>query len=154
MWVGVALLVELAAITLWKRWYWFFPTRAVSEVYARYVGTEGLNAVFFRDFKINDTVFVDVTLLEAETDSAWRTLQADFKIPEPDSALLESLVDREHFVASFIAAKHIPDNQCSLGSGVLLFSYHQRTVCVFHTENEKQQYEVLHHNLGKTYIEK
>ncbi len=70
MWVGIIMLIELAAITLWKRWYWFFPSHAVSEVYTHYAGTEGLNVVFFKDFKINDSVFVDVTLIEAKTDSA------------------------------------------------------------------------------------
>lgn len=154
MWVSIALLVELAAITLWKRWYWFFPSRAVSEVYSRYAGTDSLNVVFFRDFKINDTLSVDVTYIEAKTDSAWAMLQSDFKIAEQDTILLGFVVDKEHIVTSCIAAKHLPDNQLSLGNSVLLFSYHQRAVCVFHTINEEQQYEVLHHNLKKQCEEK
>jgi len=137
MWVGIALLVELAVFTLWKRWYWFFPTHAVSEVYTRY-----------------DTTFLDVTLIEAKTDSAWTILQSDFNIPKLDSTLLEFVVDKEHIVTSCIAAKHIPDNQFPLGNSVLLFSYHQKAVCVFHALNERQQYEVLHHNLKKQYIGK
>jgi hypothetical protein len=40
MWVGLLLLVVVAAVTLCKRWYWFFPTRQVSPVYAKYAGTE------------------------------------------------------------------------------------------------------------------
>lgn len=81
MWVGIALLVELAAITLCKRWYWFFPSHEVSEVYTKYADTEGLNVVFFKDFQINDTTFLDVTLIEAKTDSAWEILQTDFNVP-------------------------------------------------------------------------
>ena len=154
MWVGIALLVELAAFTLWKRWYWFFPSHAVSEVYTRYADTDGLNVVFFKDFQINDTTFLDVTLIEAKTDSAWSMLQSDFKIPELDSVLLEFVVDKEHIVMSFIASKHIPDSQSLLDNSVLLFSYYQKAVCVFHALNERQQYEVLHHNLKKTYIGK
>lgn len=154
MWVGIALLVELAAFTLWKRWYWFFPTHAVSEVYTRYAGTDGLNVVFFKDLKINDSVYVDVTLIEAKTDSAWTILQSDFNIPKLDSTLLEFVVDKEKIVTSCIAAKHIPDNQFPLGNSVLLFSYHQKAVCVFHTINEKQQSEVLQYNLKKQYIGK
>ena len=78
MWVGVALLIELAAIMLWKRWYWFFPTHAVSGVYTKYAGTDGLNVVFFKDFKVNDTVFVDVTLLQAKDSADWERLVEDF----------------------------------------------------------------------------
>ena len=81
IWVGIALFIELAALTLWKRWYWFFPTHAVSEVYTRYAGTDGLNVVFFKDYRINDTTCTDVTLIEAKTDAAWEKLQTDFSIP-------------------------------------------------------------------------
>ena len=45
MWVGILLLLDLAVITLWKRWYWFFPSREVSEVYTRYAGNEDFNVV-------------------------------------------------------------------------------------------------------------
>lgn len=107
---------------------------------------DGVDATFIKDYKVNDTVCVDVTMLEAKTDSAWSMLQSDFKIPELDSVLLEFVVDKEHIVMSFIASMHIPDSQSLLDNSVLLFSYHQKAVCVFHALNERQQYEVLHHN--------
>lgn len=74
MWVGIALLIELAAFTLWKRWYWFFPSYSVSELYTKYAGTEGLDVAFVKDYRVNDTVFVDVTMLEARDTAIWNRL--------------------------------------------------------------------------------
>ena len=56
------------------------PFDQCSDLYKQYVAVEGINATYIKDYKVNDTVFVDVTLLEA-TDSMWHTLMKDFNIP-------------------------------------------------------------------------
>ena len=91
MWVGIALLIELAAITLWKRWYWFFPSYSVSELYTKYAGTEGLDVAFVKDYRVNDTVFVDVTMLETKDSLMWDSLKKDFKIMDIPKELEEQL---------------------------------------------------------------
>ena len=77
LWVGIGLLIELAAFTLWKRWYWFFPTHAVSEYYARYAGTEGINAAFVKDYRVNDTLLLNVTVLEFTDSVVWEQTCAE-----------------------------------------------------------------------------
>ncbi|MBP5536222.1 MAG: hypothetical protein J6X62_05450 [Bacteroidales bacterium] len=81
LWLLLAVVVEFAAITLWKRWYWFFPSLAVSEEYSRYKDVDGIRAAFLKDYRVNDTVTVDITLLEAANDAGWDILQHDFYIP-------------------------------------------------------------------------
>ena len=46
----------------------------VSEVYSKYVGMDGLDVTFLKDYPLSDSVAVDVTLIEATTDSAWAVL--------------------------------------------------------------------------------
>ncbi len=82
LWVGVLLLIELAAITLWKRWYWFFPQQQTSELYQRYAGAEGVDAAYVTDYRVNDSLFVDVTVLQATTDTAWSQLKKDLNVLE------------------------------------------------------------------------
>lgn len=82
LWVGVLLLIELAAITLWKRWYWFFPQQQTSELYQRYAGAEGVDAAYVTDYRVNDSLFVDVTVLQATTDTAWSQLKTDLNVLE------------------------------------------------------------------------
>ena len=150
MWVGIALLVELAAITLWKRWYWFFPTHAVSEVYTRYADTDGLNVVFFKDYKINDTVFVDVTLLEAKDTTAWEELCKDFDIASITQFPVEF---RESLTASnsysLRVIKDSTDTDCGVeySRNVIIFSYPKMSMCIFHNMNYKQYNAIVDKNV-------
>lgn len=146
--VGIILLVELAAITLWKRWYWFFPTGQVSEVYTKYAGTDGINVAFFKDYRINDTVFVDVTLLEAKDSVIWTTLKKDFEIPNP-SPDFQQLIDSGK---DLIYVKVIPKSTTTdtiltpYPNDVLAFSHLKRSLIVFHTKNKAEEHAVLFYN--------
>ncbi len=139
MWVGIALLVELAAFTLWKRWYWFFPTHAVSEVYTRYADTDGLNVVFFKDYKINDTVFVDVTFLEATTDSAWLLLQDEFNIMDFPP---EMSAPTDANTVNFWLAPHNdykqPMDSIIQHNDIIVVSFFNKAVAVFDIQSEKE----------------
>ena len=57
------------------------PERKCSQVYQRYAHVEGIQAAYVKDYRINDTLTVAVTLLEATTDSGWAALQEDFGLP-------------------------------------------------------------------------
>ena len=151
MWVGVALLIELAAITLWKRWYWFFPSSEVSELYTRYAGTEGLNVVFVKDFRIGDNIVVDVTLLESQTDSVWSMLQRDFSLAPPP---LDTLHPSDSNAVDFWYAPHenhsLPMDSVLLNNDIVVVSYHKRTVAVFDIEPESQIDAILNFQITNT----
>ena len=57
------------------------PYWQCSEVYKRYKDVEGVRATYIKDYRVNDTLTVGVTLLEATTDSGWAVLQEDFGLP-------------------------------------------------------------------------
>ena len=71
--VGVALVVVRCPRTV--------PWEQCSEVYKKYSQMDGINAAYIKDYRINDTLTIAVTLLEATTDSGWATLQEDFEVP-------------------------------------------------------------------------
>jgi len=152
MWVGVVLLIELAAFTLWKRWYWFFPTHAVSEVYSRYAGTDGLNVVFLKDFKVNDTLLLDVTLLEAKDSAGWATLKRDFGIPAP-SPIFQQRIDEGK---DLIHTKKVPkvsvtdSHPNTYPYDMLAISHLNRTIIVCHVESEAEKHAVIYRNLDKS----
>lgn len=150
--VGIILLVELAAITLWKRWYWFFSTGQVSEVYTKYAGTDGINVAFFKDYRINDTVFVDVTLLEAKDSVIWTTLKKDFEVPNP-SPDFQQLIDSGK---DLIYVKVIPKSTTtdtllnSYPNNLLAISHLKRTLTVFHVKNKEELNAIRHYNYDKS----
>lgn len=149
MWVVIAMFIELAAVTLWKRWYWFFPPRAVSELYTKYAGTAGLNAAFVKDYRVNDTVFVDVTLLEATTDSAWEMLQTDFNIPIIPEEYRE-LVAGNNSIDFRLAPKtdpRLPMDSVAENNDAIVVSRNKQTVCVFHISSKKQINDIFYSKL-------
>ena len=97
-------MIALGAITLVFRWHRIFPTDEVSELYTRYEHVEGLEVSYIKDFKVNDTVCVDVTMLEAKTDSAWTTIQTDFNVPIIPEEYQELLANYNS-VDSWLASK-------------------------------------------------
>ena len=50
------------------------PFDECSPLYRQYAGQEGIKASYMRDYPVDDTTLVDVTLLQATTDSAWESL--------------------------------------------------------------------------------
>ncbi len=83
---AVLALLVVGAIALWR---YVVPLRQVSDLYLRYEHADGIAASYIHNYRINDTLTLDVTLLEATTDSGWARLVRDFCIPRiedyPDS---------------------------------------------------------------------
>jgi hypothetical protein len=150
--VGIILLVELAAITLWKRWYWFFPTGQVSEVYTKYAGTDGINVAFFKDYRINDTVFVDVTILEANDSASWVSLKNDFEVPNPSPDFQQFIDNGEDLIYVKVIPKSTTTDTIldSYSNNLLAISHLNRTLTVFHVKNKTELHVVMHYNFDKS----
>ncbi len=147
LWVGLILVVELAAITLWKRWQWFFPSHAVSELYGRYAGHDGMKAAFVRDFKLNDSVFVDVTFLEARTDSAWARLREVFNVPPPEP---EDTLTAGKSVSGWLAPRgdyRAPMAEELTKNDYVVVSLGEQTVAVFQIQSDKQFEDIISYQL-------
>ena len=54
------------------------PFDECSPLYRQYAGHEDIEATFVKDYPVDDTTLVDVTLLRATTDSAWESLCHEF----------------------------------------------------------------------------
>lgn len=83
-WIIVALIALVEALTLFCifQWKYIFPSKEVSEIYTRYENVDEIAASFIKDYKVNDSVFVDVTMLEAKDSAGWAMLKQDFSVPE------------------------------------------------------------------------
>lgn len=111
------------------RWPRTVPYEQCSEVYKQYCEKGGVSAAYIKDFKVNDTLTVGVTLLEATTDSGWMMLKEDFGI----GASPQEIGDTVHSVGF----KLVPtkDTNSSMPMDICSFSRHERSVCVFHTSD-------------------
>ena len=126
------------------------PHRQVSDLYRRYEHVDGIAASYIHNYPVNDTLSLDVTLLEATSDSGWQTLCSDFAI----SGVVEEIMKvGPEIVFSRQVSRH-DYTQVILGDSpdveLLAISCDSKTLAIFHTHNPKETHAVLYHNLTKS----
>ena len=138
------LLVGLAYMVV--RWPRTVPPAECSEVYRRYSEVEGIRATYVKDYRVNDTVTVGVTLLEAETDSGWARLQEDFDLP----AIPKEYEKYFYGDSNNVAMKDFPKGKpLYLGDDTIVndwiaISFYRRTICHFVIKSEDQRRLIMH----------
>lgn len=147
-WLVIAIIAvaEALAFCLVMQWRYLFPSHEVSEIYTRYENVEGIDVSFIKDFQVNDTVLVDVTILEARTDSAWNKLKKDFKVPvlPKDIEKLADLMSIDVW-RSPRSNPYIPINKRSQDDYIVAASRPNKTICVFDTKNDVESRAVSMH---------
>lgn len=119
------------------------PFDQCSDVYKRYADMDGVDATFIKDYKVNDTVFVDVTLLVATTDSAWLLIQHDFNLEIPPQEMIGFL--GHNFVEVWAAPKRdysLPMDSVLLNNDLLAVSWSERRISVFSIETMQQMHSL------------
>ena len=120
------------------------PAGRCGELYQRYAGRPGIEAAYLRDYRLNDSVSVAVTLFRATDSAAWQQLCSDFAIkPIP-----EELKDfhKGHSYSFRLAPKdcytcpkdNVLDNNVILG-----ISHSDSTVSVFHVDASRYQKDLF-----------
>ncbi len=156
---AVALAVALLAITVVHNWHRIFPEGRVSQVYVRASAVEGIEASFVEDYRLNDTITLDVTLLEAKDSAAWQWLceelgitsldvfppeiKALFMRPqafemlyiEPDTTIMQ--LENEHLSE----VDSLPTIELH---DVCAFNRYERMACVFHLCDENTMAVIVH----------
>ena len=147
-WILAFLLLTLLGVAAVAAWRYILPERHVSDLYRRYHNADGIAASYIHNFPVNDTVFVDATLLEATDSVSWTTLKKDFEVPDPSP-------DFQQFIDSgedLIYVKLIPKSTASdtilnpYPKDVLAISPLNRTLTIFHIANAEEKHAVFHYN--------
>ena len=149
--LSILLLVALlgvGGVAVYKNWNVLFPSGETSEVYRQYRHQPGVRAAFIRQMPINDTLRLDMTLLEAEDSAAF-------------AALLRTMGEREEFIRDMATLREIHINQengynirytgnWKSSSGIeqeVSYFPVRRCVAVFHTISEKEMDAVFDRNV-------
>lgn len=136
------------AFRLWPR---TLATGQCDELYNRYAGSSDIHASFIKSKRINDTVDVDMTMLEALTDTGWAILQRDFNLP----VIPEEYVPLFYGDSNRVVQKLIPKNDPSqlpdsvlLNNNLVAILFHRHTICVFEIKNMTQYNVIITENLN------
>ena len=142
-WTAVILLCLLlvagaAVIVLTPR---TVPFDECSPLYRQYAGHEDIEATFVKDYPVDDTTLVDVTLLHATTDSAWESLCHEFILPEFPDLVIENII-HGHSVTQWTASIDDPQIVVTPTStsdyDLVAIAPQVEIIYIFHPENESQ----------------
>ena len=149
--VGVLAVLTASAVMVVQRWHRLFPSNEVSEVYKRYAEVEGVRASFVKDFWLNDSVAVDVVLLEATDSAGWVRMQKGLGIvPRPPE--VEAVSDT-NAIDTWLASKDDytkGKDSVKQNNDLIAVSYYKRKVSVFILESEEQEDAIVTYQLNNT----
>ena len=124
------------------------PERECSEVYKRYHKVEGVRATYVKNYPVNDTLTIGVTLLEATDSAGWEYLLHAFNIPQEMIEDADSGLD----ICTWQAIKDCPetrydswlsDDSDEVVVEIVSMSIKNQEICIFHTQDKEEQNAVF-----------
>ena len=125
------------------------PYWQCSEVYKRYSRVEGVRATYVKDYRINDTLTIGVTLLEATTDSGWAVLQEDFNVPVVPKEYEELFCGDSNKVSVEGVPKKVPlyFGEDTIYNDLIVTSRYRRTIAHFVITSREQKRLIINKHL-------
>ena len=122
------------------------PPWQCSEVYKRYKDVEGVRATYIKNYPLNDTLTIGVTLLEATTDSGWAVLQEDFEIPVIPKEFEEIFYGDSNRVSVKGCPKCVPifSDGDTLADDLIAISFFKHTIAYFEVRDSGQLKTILY----------
>jgi len=154
-WLIVAFLafIEVLICYIVLQWKYIFPSNEVSEIYTHYAENESIDVSFIKGYRVNDTVFVDVTLLEAADSIGWNTLWHDFCLPDLTPEMKRVIENKKDRVFTRTTKKNSyceTVDETTPECDIIAVLFAKRTICVFHIANLEERHAVLYFNYDKS----
>ena len=133
-------LLGVGAVVVCKYWNGLFPLGDTSEVYRQYRHLPGVRAAFIRQMPINDTLRLDMTLLEAEDSAAF----AD---------LLIKMGKSEEFVQYIMSIEQEEEDRFTgkdEQNNIVVVFPNKKTVVVMGEKEESRQKEIMWNYLNES----
>ena len=134
------------------------PYWQCSEVYKRYSKVEGVCASYIKDYRINDTLTLGVTLLEATDSAGWEYLKQAFNISQEMQTMFKQacmdIIDwqspRDHpEIRAITKGENRDTTLTDKDIEACALSFKECKICVFHTRNENEIIAIDNYNCDK-----
>ena len=145
----VLFVTVVVAMLAWGYLARVVPYWQCSEVYKRYSRVEGVRATYMKDYRINDTLTIGVTLLEATTDSGWAVLQEDFNVPVVPKEYEELFCGDSNKVSVEGVPKKVPlyFGEDTIYNDLIVTSRYRRTIAHFVITSREQKRLIINKHL-------
>lgn len=115
-------------------------------MYERYADAGNLTVAFVGGYRVNDSLRVDVTFLQAKDTAGWSLLKKDFAIPAFPPEIEQLMTENNSVSYKFIPKGHpdMPmDTADCLNNDFAVIIHHEQTVCVFHLQDMNQYIQII-----------
>lgn len=145
----LATLLCVAAVVVWKYRATIFRNGDVSELYLRYADTEGIDATFIKDFHVNDTVYVDVTLLQATDSAGWEMLLSNVRMAKDTEEHFKILKNKKAVSSQSFPKGHLglPPDPVFINNDLLTIDWAEQELAIFHITERKQLEAIISYHL-------
>lgn len=142
--VGGAVLVKRCPRTV--------PLEECSELYRRYSGAEGLEVSFVQGYRLNDSVRVDVTLLQATDSAAWSILQDSLGYARLAPEDREYLMKHKGIRMKLIPKGYLdnPMDSVFLNNDLVAIDGTNRVIGIFNLTDSNQYNAIIRKNIRDT----
>lgn len=142
--VSLVLVVAAAAATVVRLW----PRVEVGALYRTYADVPGIDATFLHNFPLNDTLTIDVTILQATDSAGWERLRKDFSIADlPPEALPFVAPDAVWFKYAPKRDHALPMDSVRLNNDYVVTSLGKWELSVFDIQKEEQIEAIMYYKL-------
>lgn len=138
--VGLAT-AALGGAALWNICSHRVVKSELSEVYNRYKDRSDLRVAFVKDYRIDDSTFVDVTTLTAKDSASWESLMREMNRPESLIELMRKAVDEGRYnVTGYYCEVEHPELTTPYKEGnswYVILNPTERTIYIYQLSNCK-----------------
>lgn len=119
------------------------PLEECSELYRRYAGSKGLEATFVQGYRLNDSLRVDVTLLQATDSAAWQQLM-DTMYSNYSQEARDYIMHRKKIRVRAIPKGYLnlPTDTVLLNNDIVVTDVANQTVFIFNLTDSNQLYAI------------
>ena len=145
----VATVLSLGTVVAWRLWPRPLPPEECSELYRAYMDTPGVDATFIKDFQVNDTVTVDVTMLQATDSAGWEMLMTDLNFSDEIKEAINLWRQHNFVLMRFFPKGHmdLPPDTVFLNNDILAIDWAEQTLAIFHITDRIQSKAIISYHL-------
>ena len=143
--LAIASILVVVAVKYWPR---VLTPDQCSEVYRRYKDSNGLHVAFVKDYRVGDSITVDVTTIEATDSANWDKLLRDLNVHEYTISLNRQYVQEgKSPVSTSYRLKDNPSQKSTdndnTNNTLMVTAYREQIVYFFSIDSKNQTHKIM-----------
>lgn len=149
----VAAVLAAAATVVWRH---ILPVRQVSDIYRRYEHVDGIAASYIHNYPVNDTLALDVTLLEVSDSAVWEQvceelslLTTEYIMTQIPEEYRDMYFEPGGFESRIEQDTIVENGKPRRVQTVFIYYRFEKTVCIFNSVTDGQYNAIMNKEIDK-----